>query len=135
MNLETAMREAVELLRKDEAFSKRFPLITFVTDAAVVDGTPDDTGKLPENPDKGAGTESGTLMIKLYDAEDAEALKTDGEDIPSITFTEGEIAEVFGDNSTPETVYDMITESLDFEITTDDPDSDAQDEDDAEDGD
>jgi hypothetical protein len=132
MNLESAMREAVELLRNDAVFSKRFPLITIVTDAAVVDGPVDDAGKLPANPDTGAGTESGTLMIKIYDAEAMESSET-GEDIPSITFTEEEIVSVLEDKATPEVIAGMIAETLDFETTTDDPDSDVQDEEDSED--
>lgn len=56
------MREAVEVLRG------RGHNVTFVTHDGVVDGVPDERGKLPANPDKGAGTEPGMLTITCDDA-------------------------------------------------------------------
>ena len=55
--MESIMREAVELLRL------RGHTVESVTDAAIVDGMPDDRGRLPANPDKGSGVEPGTFII------------------------------------------------------------------------
>ncbi len=57
--MEALMREAVEILRK------RGVECTSVTDAAIVDGMPDDHGRLPVNPNTGAGVEPGVFMIHV----------------------------------------------------------------------
>lgn len=51
------MREAVEVLRG------RGHTVTSVTHDAIVDGVPDERGRLPANPDKGAGAEPGMFTI------------------------------------------------------------------------
>lgn len=59
MTLESTIREGVELLRA------RGHEVTYVTDAAVVDGVPEEAGHLPENPDTGAGSEPGSLVVNV----------------------------------------------------------------------
>lgn len=138
MSLESAMRGAVELLRESEV-AKRYPLITFVTSDGVVEGPIDDSGRLPKNPDTGAGEEPGMLAIRMYSADAVEALRsTKGvNDVPTITYDEEEIAGLFDDvneeDISAEEIAEMIADSSDFEVTTDDEDADAQDEMDVED--
>lgn len=55
--MEREMREAVEILRI------RGRTVTSVTHDGVVEGVPDERGKLPANPDTGSGTEPGTFVV------------------------------------------------------------------------
>lgn len=51
------MQEAVEVLRG------RGHTVTSVTNDAIVDGVPDERGRLPANPDTGPGTKPGMFTI------------------------------------------------------------------------
>lgn len=62
MNVESYMRAAVHALQ--QRWGKRY-IITGIALDAVVDG-PAVGGKLPDNPDRGAGTEPGVFTIEVY---------------------------------------------------------------------
>ncbi len=59
MALENEMELAVEMLRN------RGRVVSYTTENAVVDGPPDEGGRLPENPDTGVGERPGTLTLRV----------------------------------------------------------------------
>lgn len=72
MSLEDMMAEAVEVLRK------RGHEVTWVTADAIVDGVPDEDGRLPDNPETFAGEEAGDFTMtcdgQIFTEEDVAGL-------------------------------------------------------------
>lgn len=57
--LEKEMRAGLEIIRR------RGYIAVMVTESAVIDGVPDEYGKLPENTNLGAGLEPGESVIAV----------------------------------------------------------------------